>query len=878
MTFWPGIGGLGLLLLFAGRGLERVVARSEFVPSYEWQVVHTARHTLPKGLEVSAELKDQQGTSEGRAGSVRARIPPEWTFRVWIGKSSERPHIRPGFARVKVRANTTIERLVEGVAERAGVDPEQITLGINHTSCLSMGSGATEGQSAAEVSLVPQDKTTGAPPSSFSSRQAHLNALEEKLTLPLRRIATVAEARLFSIRHCVLLKVMDTVPKNAAQATKFIDADTECVLFAPRCAVRERRLGACQKRHGVEKCMWQLLLFDACTRVCLMLDEPTPVPLLPSDHLPSMESERSSYLHGKNLDMIPGQNHWTRCTHCAITDGKLLLFDPYDQKLADEEGLTETSPASSLKAIHGSPMMVSRHHPYMVMDMSSIINKNVVPEGLLEGAETENGRRLGNDDLDDQIKVVFMDDDDEGDQYACSRRFVRPAYIISIWSVTNVFHLLWDLFFAMLAQQEDKIARLAAHANGAHLFLDVGHPEQRRRWHRLLNGDMSPSGDSPANHVLSAFTGGLPVHSSAYLESLPGTSCFEDLSAGAKYEKGPLNFATIIAQNRYPHWSTLTHKSATHESTAAGREALRLRNGWTKKMSQPMERADGGGSMAPNYVFETMKHDTIRRLPHDSRQRRALLDMFGLGYAGIQLTPPNVVAPARRKIVFIDRKGSREILNIQTLIGIARERVETGVPGGIGNGVNAPTMGVADVVGQKLPFDVVRVALEFIPFSEQLELFRSTGILVAAHGQGAANTAFLPPRGQSALILAMPPDWFGWHWVYANTAVSVEVHAVVLQRATDGPIDGWSGKDNDRVNAARDKKFNVEPGLFEDGLECALGLVTRGNKVSISEESYDDRYNYGVDVHYVLGEERLDFSTETISVDEDEEQDTVAVQ
>ena len=100
----------------------------------------------------------------------------------------------------------------------------------------------------------------------------------------------------------------------------------------------------------------------------------------------------------------------------------------------------------------------------------------------------------------------------------------------------------------------------------------------------------------------------------------------------------------------------------------------------------------------------------------------------------------------------------------------------------------------------------------------------------------------------------------------------------MLQRATDGPIDGWSGKDNDRVNAARDKKFNVEPGLFEDGLECALGLVTRGNKVSISEESYDDRYNYGVDVHYVLGEERLDFSTETISVDEDEEQDTVAVQ
>ena len=103
--------------------------------------------------------------------------------------------------------------------------------------------------------------------------------------------------------------------------------------------------------------------------------------------------------------------------------------------------------------------------------------------------------------------------------------------------------------------------------------------------------------------------------------------------------------------------------------------------------------------------------------------------------------------------------------------------------------------------------------------------------------------------------------------MYANTAVSVEVHAVVLQRASDGPVDGWSGKDNDRVNAARDKKFDVDPGLFEDGLECALELVTRKEeKEDEVKGTLDDPWQYGVDVHYVLGEERLDFMSGEVAV------------
>ena len=788
---------------------------------------------------------------------MRARIPPEWTFRVWIGKNKVRPHVRPGFARIAVRASTTIEELVEGVAERASVDPEQIVLGLNRTSCLRTGAGATDQQ----LLLEPPASSI----SSLASHESHLDALEEKLTVPLRRRATVEEARLFSIRHCILLKVIDTVPKNSVEAMPFIDAATECVLFAPRCAMRERRLAACQQKVGVKKCLWQLLLFDACTRVCLLLDEPEPVPLLTSDHLPAFSSQRTAYKWGWNLDMIPGESHWTRCKHCVIADRKLILFDPYSMQDAEESqgDDIETSKRTLLVDLHDRPMMLSRHHPYMVMDMSSIINRTVEPESLLEEQSVDDSDDDDNDDDASTIKVVFPDANDnggsgDGNEYTCTRRYVRPSYIVSVWSVSNVFHLLWDLFFPMMALQEGKIARLAAHAKGAHLFLDVGHPEQRRHWHRVLHGDLSPSADSPAKHILNRFTGGLPVHSSAYLESLPGVSCFEDLSAGAVYEHGPLNYPIIMAKNRFTHWSTLTKNSATHESTAVGREAIRLRRTLTEQMSQKMHRTDGEGPMSPQFIFDMMRDDALRRLPGDSRQRRALMDMFGLGYTGMHSRSSLSAPPARRNIVFVDRKGSREILNLKHLVDVARERVETGMPGGgEGVGPSALSMGAVGLVGQALPFNIVRVSLENIPFQKQIELFRSTAILVAAHGQGAANAAFLPPRGQSALILAMPPGWFGWHWVYANTAVSVEVHAVVLQRATDGPVDGWSGNDNDRVNELRDRKFDVDPGLFEDGLECALELVMK--KEDKVEGTIDDRWQYGVDVHYVLGEERLDF-------------------
>ena len=106
--------------------------------------------------------------------------------------------------------------------------------------------------------------------------------------------------------------------------------------------------------------------------------------------------------------------------------------------------------------------------------------------------------------------------------------------------------------------------------------------------------------------------------------------------------------------------------------------------------------------------------------------------------------------------------------------------------------------------------------------------------------------------GRSALVLAMPHDFFGWHYIYANTAVSVGVHTVVLMRPTDGPIDGWTGGiDNDRVNDRRDESFLVREDIFEDGLEIALARVYKNRKNAKDKVT--------VDVEYVRGQESLNF-------------------
>ena len=187
-------------------------------------------------------------------------------------------------------------------------------------------------------------------------------------------------------------------------------------------------------------------------------------------------------------------------------------------------------------------------------------------------------------------------------------------------------------------------------------------------------------------------------------------------------------------------------------------------------------------------------------------------------------------------MLFVRRSGTRVLLNRNDLYRIAQERIE------LHN--NVVTNGNDAFVVES------HIRLEDLSFARQLVLFQSTAILIAAHGQGCANTIFMQGEGRSALLLVMPQDFFGWHFIYSNSATSVGVHAVVLMRPEDGPVDGWDGSDNDRVNDRRDANFNVREDMFEDGLEIALHKVSGGG----GEEAQNE-----VDVEYVRGIETLNF-------------------
>ena len=115
----------------------------------------------------------------------------------------------------------------------------------------------------------------------------------------------------------------------------------------------------------------------------------------------------------------------------------------------------------------------------------------------------------------------------------------------------------------------------------------------------------------------------------------------------------------------------------------------------------------------------------------------------------------------------------------------------------------------------------INVALEKERFTNQLRLFRRTVVLITVHGQGAANTIFLPPKCSSAMILIMPKNWFGWRFLYANMALTSGVHVVMYRRPDDKDIDGYDGiGSNDLVNPYRDRNITITKIFFVPVCEC----------------------------------------------------------
>ena len=114
----------------------------------------------------------------------------------------------------------------------------------------------------------------------------------------------------------------------------------------------------------------------------------------------------------------------------------------------------------------------------------------------------------------------------------CARYLHAPTFLVSSWSVDNVFHLLSDIILPVAAAM---IARDIPLRDNAILFLDIGHPWQRPRLLRILRGDYSPNGDGPAQ-LLATLTGSISrVFAKAELDSLSGKTCFSNLQLGAPF-------------------------------------------------------------------------------------------------------------------------------------------------------------------------------------------------------------------------------------------------------------------------------------------------------------------------------------------------------
>lgn len=107
-------------------GAAEAAEPAEFVPSYEWQELPDSVQRVPPGLQIELPLD---------GAPRRARIPPCWQLRVWLG-------FEIGFWRHdSVTRGTTLGELRRAAAERAGVPLEKLQL-------LARGAALREGDAA----------------------------------------------------------------------------------------------------------------------------------------------------------------------------------------------------------------------------------------------------------------------------------------------------------------------------------------------------------------------------------------------------------------------------------------------------------------------------------------------------------------------------------------------------------------------------------------------------------------------------------------------------------------------------------------------------------------------------------------------------------
>lgn len=165
--------------------------------------------------------------------------------------------------------------------------------------------------------------------------------------------------------------------------------------------------------------------------------------------------------------------------------------------------------------------------------------------------------------------------------------------------------------------------------------------------------------------------------------------------------------------------------------------------------------------------------------------------------------PSNGSREEKKRIVFVKRKGSRKLINIDDLMSIA-----------------AATTNKDNV-------EVSVVSLEEMTFTEQIDVFKRVDILVAQYGSAAHNVLFMRPG--TVLLLLMQPDWCPYSWHYANQATLSDVKPICVCSMSSSRVASfrWTYRAwRQGPWISKDADFAVDPDLFRRSLDIALQETT----------------------------------------------------
>ncbi len=358
----------------------------------------------------------------------------------------------------------------------------------------------------------------------------------------------------------------------------------------------------------------------------------------------------------------------------------------------------------------------------------------------------------------------------------CARVVTVPTFILPVWSITNVFHLYADLVFPLMNIFYKRYGKTIPDNNL--IFIEACHEWQNGKIQRIMRGDYSAFGDSPVQVLLKLASANnkIPIFAKGHLDELKGKTCFmNDLHIGTHNVDTTLDFGLSNSVQTGPE------------------EAL-------MKVDDYYLNIKGQA-----YVEDLKKRFQIQRWSMEYIITRLLGEKIQ------QPKEPNLV-------VVIERHGTREITN--------RKKIDV---------VIDKIIAKNKISWKGIDMLRVNVALENEKFSDQLRLFQKTAILVTVHGQGAANSIFLPSKCASAMILIMPKTWFGWRFLYANMALSNGVHVIMYRRPEDKDIDGYDGTgNNDLVNPYRDLNMTLDENVFRASFVNAVRLVGSNKNIKNS--------------------------------------------